>query len=112
MKIFVTSDIHGNRALIYLIQKIIVKDNVDALIISGDITPPKGFYRLFDNALSYGFYSPFGLKNREAVLDGKPEQVKAKLDILGFVEAPRSGCDVSSLKSIRPWRFSKRKVLH
>ena len=98
MKIFVTSDIHGNKALIYLIQKIIVKEDVDALIIAGDITP-KGFYRLFDNAIRYGFYSPFNLKNRETVLDGKSEQVKAKLDILGFVEAPHSGCDVSALKT-------------
>ena len=98
MKIFTTSDIHGNKALIYLIRRIIEEENVDAVIIAGDITP-KGFYRLFDNALSYGFYSPFGLKNREAVLNGTPEQVKAKLDILGFVKAPHSGCDLSELES-------------
>ena len=98
MKIFTTSDIHGNQVLIYLLRRIIEKEDVDALIIAGDITP-KGFYRLFDNAISYGFYSPFNLKNRETVLDGKSEQVKAKSDILGFVEAPRSGCNVSALKT-------------
>ena len=98
MKIFATSDIHGNKALIYLVHKIIKKENIDALIIVGDITP-KGFYRLFDNALSYRFYSPFALKNRDEVLSGLPEQVRAKLDLLGFFEAPRSGSDTSALKS-------------
>ena len=98
MKIFATSDIHGNKALIYLIHKIIEEENVDALIIAGDITP-KGFYRLSDNVLTNRFYSPFGLKNREDVLSGTPEQVKVKLDFLGYIEAPHSGCGISALKS-------------
>lgn len=98
MKIFATSDIHGNRALVHLICRMVKNTNVDALIIAGDIAP-KGFYRLFDNGLSYGFYSPFGLKNRETVLNGMPQQVKAKLDLLGYIEAPHSGCSLSVLES-------------
>lgn len=47
MKIFATSDIHDNKVLIYLIRRIIEKEDVDALIIAGDITP-KGLYRFFD----------------------------------------------------------------
>jgi len=97
MKIFATSDIHGNKALIYLIRRIIEKENIDALIIAGDITP-KGFYRLSDNVINNRFYSPFGLKNREDVLSGTPEQVKVKLDLLGYIEAPHSGCDLSELE--------------
>ena len=42
MKIFATSDIHGNKTLVYLIRKIVKKENIDALIIAGDIAP-KGF---------------------------------------------------------------------
>ena len=98
MKIFATSDIHGNKALIYLIRRIIEKENIDVTIIAGDIAP-KGFYRLFDNGLSCEFYLPFGLKNGEVILEGKSEQIKARLDILGFIEAPHSGYDLSVLES-------------
>ena len=41
-----------NKALIYLIRRIVEKQNIDALVVAGDIAP-KGFYRLFDNALSH-----------------------------------------------------------
>ena len=51
MKILATSDIHGNKALIYLVLQIIRKENIDALIIAGDIAP-KGFYQ-------QGFYMSF-----------------------------------------------------
>ena len=44
MKIFATSDIHGNKALIYLIREIVKKEDIDTLIIAGDIAP-KGFYQ-------------------------------------------------------------------
>ena len=54
MKIFATSDIHGNKALIYLIHRIIEEQGVDALMVAGDIAH-KGFYRLFDNSLIYDF---------------------------------------------------------
>ena len=98
MKIFATSDIHGNKALVHLICKMVKNTNVDALIIAGDIAP-KGFYKLFDNGLEYDFYSPFGLKNEKDVLSGKPQQLRAKLDLLGFIEAPHSGFSLSALKS-------------
>ena len=40
MKIFATSDIHGSKALInLLIHEIIDKEQIDALIIAGDIAP-------------------------------------------------------------------------
>lgn len=98
MKIFATSDIHGNKALVHLICKMVKNTNVDALIIAGDIAP-KGFYRLFDNGLEYDFSSPFGLKNKKDVLSGKPQQVKVRLELLGFIEAPHSGYNLSALKS-------------
>ena len=98
MKIFATSDIHGNKALVHLTCKMVKNTNVDALIIAGDIAP-KGFYRFFDNGLEYDFYSPFGLKNEKDVLSGKPQQVKLRLDLLGFIEAPHLGFSLSALKS-------------
>ncbi|MBU0501943.1 MAG: metallophosphoesterase, partial [Candidatus Margulisbacteria bacterium] len=43
MKIFATSDIHGNLELInLLINEVIKKEQIDVLIIAGDIAP-KGF---------------------------------------------------------------------
>ena len=39
MKIFATSDIHGNKALVHLICKMVKNTNLDALIIAGDIAP-------------------------------------------------------------------------
>ena len=98
MKILATSDIHGNKALVHLICRVCENDNIDALIIAGDISP-KGFYKLYDHGLSYGFYSPFGLRNRRVVLNGTLQQVKAKLDLLGYIEAPHSGYDLSVLRS-------------
>ena len=43
MKILATSDIHGNKALIYLVLQKIRKEKIDALIIAGDIVA-KGFH--------------------------------------------------------------------
>ncbi|MGR3177068.1 MAG: metallophosphoesterase [Candidatus Anammoxibacter sp.] len=45
MKIFATSDIHGNKALIYRVFELLKSENIDALVIAGDVTS-KGFYRL------------------------------------------------------------------
>jgi len=90
MKIFVTSDIHGNKALIYLIRRTIERENVDVLIVAGDVAP-KAFYRLFGTGLRYNFYSPFPLRNKKAVLSGAAQEVEARLDLLGYVETPASG---------------------
>jgi len=90
MKIFVTSDIHGNKALVYLIRRAVEKENVDALIIAGDVAP-KAFYKLFDIGIGCDFYSPFPLRKREAVLSGASQAIEAKLDLLGYVETPALG---------------------
>lgn len=60
MKLFATSDIHGNKALIHhLITEIVQKEKIDALIIAGDIAP-----KSFDP--SYTF-SEIKLLQREGV---------------------------------------------
>lgn len=87
MKILATSDIHGNKALVYLISQIVKKENIDALIIAGDIAP-KGFYQLCRRGLKYDICATFSLKNREDILSGDEQQIKTKLDLLGFVEIP------------------------
>ena len=62
MKILATSDIHGNKALVYLIRRTVEKENVDALIVAGDVTP-KAFYELFDTGFEYGLFTlPFAKK--------------------------------------------------
>lgn len=96
MKILATSDIHGNKVLIYLIHDIIRKENVDALIIAGDIAP-KGFYKLFKEGLKFDISSGFRLKNRTDILKGDEQQVKTKLDLLGFVEIPAGAYNLSAI---------------
>ena len=96
MKIFATSDIHGNKALIYLIHDIVKKEDVDALIIAGDVAP-KGFYKLFKEGLEFDISSGFRLKNRIDILKGNEQQVKTKLDLLGFVEIPRGAYNLSAI---------------
>lgn len=98
MKILATADIHGNKALIYLILQIIGKENIDALVIAGDIAP-KGFYQLYKNGLRYEFRSAFNLKNREGILKGDEQQMKARLDLLGFVEISKDNYNLSTIKS-------------
>jgi len=98
MKIFVTSDIHGNKALVYIILEIVKKENINALIIAGDITP-KGFYELYKNGLRYKFRSVFNLKNREDILRGDKRLVKARLDLLGFIEISKDNYNFSMIKS-------------
>ncbi|MBL7187917.1 MAG: metallophosphoesterase [Phycisphaerae bacterium] len=90
MRILVTSDIHGNKALVYLIRRTVERENVDALIIAGDIAP-KAFYTLFDAGFRYDFYSPFPLRNKKAVLSGAAQVVEARLDLLGYIENPGLG---------------------
>jgi len=92
MRILATSDIHGNKALIYFICRMVEEQRIDALIVAGDVTP-KAFYRLFYNGLRHDFYSPFPLKNKKEVLSGALREVKAKLDLLGYVETPDLGID-------------------
>ncbi len=98
MKILATADIHGNKALIYLIREIVKKENIDALVIAGDIAP-KGFYQLFKNGSEYNIHSVFSLKNREDVLDGNDCNIRAKLDLLGFIEIPKDNYNLFAIKS-------------
>lgn len=98
MKIFATSDIYGNKALIYRIREIVKKGNIDALIIAGDIAP-KGFYQLVKDGLEYDIQSVFNLKNREDILKGNEHKVKARLDLLGFVEVPEDTYNLSTIKA-------------
>ena len=96
MKILATSDIHGNKALIYLIHDIVKKENVDALIIAGDIAP-KGFYQFFKEGLKFDISSGFRLRNRADILKGDEQQIKTKLDLLGFVEIPADAYNLSAI---------------
>lgn len=98
MKIFTTADIHGNKALLYLTLQIVKKENIDALIIAGDIAP-KGFYRLCKDGLKYDIRSVFSLKNRKRVLNGNERDIRAKLDLLGFVEIPKDKYNLPTIKS-------------
>jgi len=98
MKIFATSDIHGNKALIYLIRKIVKEEEIDVLIIAGDIAP-KGFYELYKNGLRYEFRSVFDLKNREGILKGSKCQIRERLDLLGFIEISKDKYNFSMIKS-------------
>jgi len=98
MKLFATSDIHGNKALVYLIRSIVKKENIDTLIIAGDITP-KGSYELYKNSPRYEFRSVFNLKNREDVLKGSKCQIRARLDLLGFIEIPKDNYNLSIIRS-------------
>jgi len=106
MKILATSDIHGNKALIYLVLQIIRKENIDALIIAGDIAP-KGFYQLCRSGLKYDICSAFSLKNREDILKGDEYQIKARLDSLGFVGIPKNKYNLSTIKSKQKEKLGK-----
>ncbi|MEE9175340.1 MAG: metallophosphoesterase, partial [Thermodesulfobacteriota bacterium] len=97
MKILATSDIHGNKALIYLVLQIIRKENIDALIIAGDIAP-KGFCQSCRTGLKYDICSAFSLKNKEDILSGDEQQIKTKLDLFGFVEIPKDKYNLSTIK--------------
>lgn len=98
MKILATSDIHGNRLLIYQIKHIILKENIEALIIAGDIAP-KGFYQLYKNGPRYKFSSAFSIKNINDILNGDEQLVKTRLDLLGFVDIPKHAYNLSTIKS-------------
>ena len=98
MKILATSDIHGNKALIYLILKIIRNENIDAIIIAGDITP-KGFYQFNKSELKHEIDSIFRLKNKEYLLDGNEWQIKTRLDLLGFIETPKDSYNLPTIIS-------------
>jgi Icc-related predicted phosphoesterase len=104
VKIFTTADIHGNKTLIYLISKIMKKENIDALIIAGDIAP-KGFYQLYKDGLKYSICSVFSL--RENILKGDSQQIKARLDLLGYVEIPKYKYNLSTIKSKQKEKLSE-----
>lgn len=98
MKILATSDIHGNKALVYSLLEIVKKENVSALIIAGDIAP-KGFCQLFKEGASFDISSGFRLKNRADILKGDERQVKVKLDLLGFVEILSDEYNLSTIQA-------------
>lgn len=98
MKILTTSDIHGNKALIYFLLEIVKKEHVSAVIIAGDVAP-KGFYQLFKEGLKFDINSGFRLKNRADILKGDEQQIKTKLDLLGFVEIPRDEYNLSTVQA-------------
>lgn len=106
MKIFATADIHGNKALIYLIREVVKKENIDVLIIAGDIAP-KGFYQFVKDGLGYNIRSVFSLKNRAEILKGDDHQIKTKLDLLGFVEIPEDNYNLSAIKSKQKEKLSE-----
>lgn len=37
MRILATSDIHGNKALVYFISRMVEEQRIDALIVAGDV---------------------------------------------------------------------------
>lgn len=106
MKIFATADIHGNKALIYLIRETIQKEEIDILIIAGDIAP-KGFYQLGKDGLVYNICSTFGLKNRGDILKGDEHQIRTRLDLLGFIEIPEDKYNLSTIKSKQKEKLSE-----
>lgn len=89
MKILATSDIHGSKILIYGISQIVKKENIDVLIIAGDIIP-KGFYRIHKDGLKYGIQLMFPLKNKENILNGNIQKIETKLDLLGFLKVSKN----------------------
>lgn len=97
MRIFVTSDIHGNKALIHLALKIVRKKQVDALIIAGDIAP-KGFYQLLKKNSGYKISSVFPVQD-ELLIKGNEFEIKRRLDLLGFVEQSGNSCELSEIQS-------------
>ncbi|MDA3792955.1 MAG: metallophosphoesterase [Elusimicrobia bacterium] len=84
MKIFITSDIHGNKALLHQALKIIKAEHADALIIAGDIAA-KGFYQLFKKSSGYEIRSAFSVNGRELIKRAKSD-IRKKLDFTGFIE--------------------------
>lgn len=106
MKIFATSDIHGNKVLIYRIRDLVKKEKIDALVIAGDIAP-KGFYQLCKDGLEYDIRSVFSLKNRADILKGDEQQIKARLDLLGFVEIHKDNYSLSTIKSKQKEKLSE-----
>lgn len=97
MKIFATSDIHGNKALIHRALEIARKEKVDALIIAGDIAP-KGFYQLYKRGAGYVIRSAFPVRE-ELLIKGDTFEIKRRLDRLGFVEQTGNRCGLSELQS-------------
>ena len=106
MKIFATSDIHGNKVLVYLIAQIVKEENIDVLIISGDVAP-KGFYQLSRHGLKYDVCSLFRLKHKEQVLCGNEQQIKTKLDMLGFIEISKYNNNLSTIKTMQKEKLNQ-----
>ena len=50
------------------------------------------------SGLKYDICSAFSLKNKEDILSGDEQQVKTKLDLLGFVEIPKDKYNLSTIK--------------
>jgi Icc-related predicted phosphoesterase len=98
MKFFVTSDIHGSKALIQLILEVIKQEHIDALVIAGNIAP-KGLYQFFKVGSQCNIHTDSHLKNRKNILAGEEHQVKSSLDLLGFMEVFKRDHHLSSTKT-------------
>ena len=66
MKMLVTSDIHGNRALAHPVRRTVEKRNVDALIVAGDVAH-KLLYEPLDTAVEYECYSRVSCRLQKGV---------------------------------------------
>ncbi|MBU1486887.1 metallophosphoesterase, partial [bacterium] len=78
----------------------------DVLIIAGDIAP-KGFYQLYKDGSGYNIRSAFSLKDRATILKGNEDQIRARLDLLGFVEIPEDKYNLSTIKAKQGERLSE-----
>ncbi len=97
MKILAISDIHGSKILIYGISQIIKKNNIDALIIAGDIMP-KGFYQICNDGPKPSIQLMFPLKNKENILVGNIQKIETKLDLLGFLKVSKNNPNLPETK--------------
>ncbi len=100
MRLFITSDIHGSKALVKSILTLIQQEQIDALIIAGNIAP-KGLYQFFKIDQSCEIHTDYPLKERKMVLAGNEQQVKKSLDLLGFMEVFKRDHNLSSTKIIK-----------
>ncbi|MFH1957843.1 MAG: metallophosphoesterase [bacterium] len=97
MKVFVTGDIHGNKALIHRALKVVREEHLDALIIAGDIAA-KGFYQLLKKNSGYEIRSAFSVRDR-ALMTGTKSNIRKYLDLAGFIEQDGTYLSLSEIQS-------------
>lgn len=98
MRILATSDIHGNRVLVHRLLNIAEKLSVDALVLAGDIAS-KGLYRLKRHGGRYDLRSVFHPRHKPQLLNGTQEEIRTKLDLVGFIELFGTGSDLGMLRA-------------